>query len=1859
MGISLGLDGRSLGLDEGRSLPLRSFSSMGDSSSLVRRSSSLPATHWKVRMERRRLRRRKLSQYASAALAIHVEKPKDLSRAAAAYARIIKETASSGVSAPAIEFHIRANVSLQEATDAATTIVDTGGRRKAAVRFIGHTRSCGGSTCEIDGRGTNARLLKAHGEGVMVELRDVMLRGFHANDTGGGAVWLGEGATATITRVQFVDNDAGEDGDGGALLMSKSAAAVINACRFQGNRARRGGAIASRDVSQLAIFGRGVDVDGLACTLEANRANETGGALHISTDPRARAVAYGCDFIQNEATRDGGGAIAFSGDAFEVAARSAPPASLITSVRWFLAHNRRDITSRGYAGRFVLHWCDFRGNTASDGDGGALRISSGAFVDAKGVVLHGNVARRRGGAAAVHDRARLEIAAPCDITSNEAPAGAAIHLARGRFPRALDAFAQIERCQLVGNGAARAGDDAQGSVTVLLSPFVHASESFRVKFAPNVSGVPLDSGTSSGDDNSVDWADMAAARSSAVFSGAATALAASGVRQAGIINSFSIRLSGCRPLTVEESMQTPHAASLAAYAGGQDQLYLNDGWRNGTWPLQQVALPDITAHPFVDALSTASAPSPPPPSPPPMPPMSPPPPPTYVPPVIPEDAETVESADALRAALGAACTHRKPVVSIRLTRDVQLVSRLFFDAAECAGPTAVTVYGDCGRYAVGGGGACIIDGLNSSALLDVTGGFREGDTHTSHLTLVNFVLRNGYRAGFLDRFGACCAGDCGGGGVLVVTPSLGKGTMRVRFESVRFEHNVAMPPVKSGVEVKGAGLGGAVFVTAPPDGSTDGVQVTCEICSFVKNEALHGGAMSLGRNVPCDGERGFSRGLEASLRTVFFNGNLAANTGCGGDVCVAEGASANLVWGDAIWADTGGSLGSVSRTPAPPPPPRTPSPPPPPPSPLPPSPPPSAPPPPEAPPNATLHSIRHPTAIAFVGGDTGAFGSRCASGGNGCGLVLATSRRDSSRALLRCDALEARNMDRSFDDPLANVRWQRDVSAPDAAGQAPFATEARAVWAEPAMGIFRHPTGYPTVTFDTAPVFDSATPAYRFGPFTGPVGIFCSHCSALGLYAPEVQPNASAFPEATLASLWAEAVRATGAPDTTMPNTPRDADEPTWCLADGLTGKLAPCEVLYAVQSNIISAELPYGAFNDGVGGGIGLSVFASGYDVDAAGAPTLQPLPEALLAPPPLADLIQDTSNATVATNRLRVLASRPSFLEVIARQAVNLGYGQNSILLTSSPLDGIGPDFPVGVSVIRQSKPSHVLLSSLTPDDTGAYAGFGAYVEYVIKAEIPAVGFDDAFSASVRLDWASFSGSAENASHVPLIATPNLAGIPGVRVTVRSISLGNSPRDLGPSKPCMEVGKTFVCIALLAPIPGASAAAAIRILAPDGSTWKDFHVTLLRGFAPPAPPIPPPPHSSVTTTQGLSPPPPLLSSSPPPPPPPVPFPPPSPAPPPPPPPPPTPTPLASPPPPTPSPLLPPLSSTAPSGAFGNLLPSDMPSWFPFLIIAFLALLVGGGVYMVYRCACSRTGRAKKHDVSKMRKKSRGNADDDDVDDKDQQRSKKRRKPPSKLPPLEGAPHQSSPEKPGSKGAKKLPPISRPPKSADESEFQPSKAEKKVAKPPPLKSKSMPASSAGSAAAAAAASLHALPPKSATSSKAETETEQQSTWAEKRRRIPGPIERAPPTTLAPLPEGTKMPPMPPPPMPSAEPELPTRSSSPPRRSSSLPVRGRAPQNRSPLRIAPGESDDDGSESISQWLSRRSFASSPEPKGAGDDDDGGAMSVSVGSLRASLREVPAPGAISDDAADVRATMGGSRVGLLTSADSSQQIIFKR
>ncbi|GHP08879.1 hypothetical protein PPROV_000761600 [Pycnococcus provasolii] len=907
--------------------------------------------------------------------------------------------------------------------------------------------------------------------------------------------------------------------------------------------------------------------------------------------------------------------------------------------------------------------------------------------------------------------------------------------------------------------------------------------------------------------------------------------------------------------------------------------------------------------------------------------------------------------------------------------------------------------------------------------------------------------------------------------------------------------------------------------------------------------------------------------------------------------------------------------------------------------------------------------ISHPAAkhnIAFVGGDTGAFGSRCASGGNGCGLVLATSRRDSSRALLRCDALEARNMDRSFDDPLANVRWQRDVSAPDAAGQAPFATEARAVWAEPAMGIFRHPTGYPTVTFDTAPVFDSATPAYRFGPFTGPVGIFCSHCSALGLYAPEVQPNASAFPEATLASLWAEAVRATGAPDTTMPNTPRDADEPTWCLADGLTGKLAPCEVLYAVQSNIISAELPYGAFNDGVGGGIGLSVFASGYDVDAAGAPTLQPLPEALLAPPPLADLVQDTSNATVATNRLRVLASRPSFLEVIARQAVNLGYGQNSILLTSSPLDGIGPDFPVGVSVIRQSKPSHVLLSSLTPDDTGAYAGFGAYVEYVIKAEIPAVGFDDAFSASVRLDWASFSGSAENASHVPLIATPNLAGIPGVRVTVRSISLGNSPRDLGPSKPCMEVGKTFVCIALLAPIPGASAAAAIRILAPDGSTWKDFHVTLLRGFAPPAPPIPPPPHSSVTTTQGLSPPPPLLSSSPPPPPPPVPFPPPSPAPPPPPPPPPTPTPLASPPPPTPSPLLPPLSSTAPSGAFGNLLPSDMPSWFPFLLIAFLALLVGGGVYMVYRCACSRTGRAKKHDVSKMRKKSRGNADDDDVDDKDQQRSKKRRKPPSKLPPLEGAPHQTSPEKPGSKGAKKLPPISRPPKSADESELQPSKAEKKVAKPPPLKSKSMPASSAGSAAAAAAAaSLHALPPKSATSSKAKTETEQQSTWAEKRRRIPGPIERAPPTTLAPLPEGTKMPPMPPPPMPSAEPELPTRSSSPPKRSSSLPVRGRAPQNRSPLRIAPEESDDDGSESISQWLSRRSFASSPEPKGAGDDDDGGAMSVSVGSLRASLREVPAPGAISDDAADVRATMGGSRVGLLTSADSSQQIIFKR
>lgn len=257
----------------------------------------------------------------------------------------------------------------------------------------------------------------------------------------------------------------------------------------------------------------------------------------------------------------------------------------------------------------------------------------------------------------------------------------------------------------------------------------------------------------------------------------------------------------------------------------------------------------------------------------------------------------------------------------------------------------------------------------------------------------------------------------------------------------------------------------------------------------------------------------------------------------------------------------------------------------------------------------------------------------------------------------------------------------------------------------------------------------------------------------------------------------------------------------------------------------------------------------------------------------------------------------------------------------------------------------------------------------------------------------------------------------------------------------------------------------------------------------------------------------------------------------------------------------------------------------------------------------------------------------------------------PKKLPPLEGArkPNPSQmPRKPNESGQKreKLPPIGRapPPALAEPANGKSSKNSKKVALG---KSKSMPAAHNGHQAdedVREVMRMSAPPPKEAFAEEKPAEKEKKG----KRRPIPGPVAREP---LPNVPSETRGP-APPPPLPNAldgdalAPPEPSAEPTLPRRAQSMPAHRASPGKTATLRrLAPEESDDDGSESISQWLARRSFT--PEPV---DGDD---PSVPVGSLRGSPLRRPV------SRIDEGKAMSGSRVGLLTSADSSQQIIFKR
>ena len=176
----------------------------------------------------------------------------------------------------------------------------------------------------------SGRIMNVRSAQGKIEVLAKNLRFTHGAGEAGGALWIGDGATVSLTECQLENNTASE---GGAVYLSGTGKLIASQTVWENNEASRGGAVS---VGTSGIL----DLD--SCTFSSNTATEAGGALYVNSTLSNTRAAYitntlfdaneltatttsselgggacmivsgevefdGCDFLYNKsAVRDGG-----------------------------------------------------------------------------------------------------------------------------------------------------------------------------------------------------------------------------------------------------------------------------------------------------------------------------------------------------------------------------------------------------------------------------------------------------------------------------------------------------------------------------------------------------------------------------------------------------------------------------------------------------------------------------------------------------------------------------------------------------------------------------------------------------------------------------------------------------------------------------------------------------------------------------------------------------------------------------------------------------------------------------------------------------------------------------------------------------------------------------------------------------------------------------------------------------------------------------------------------------------------------------------------------------------------------------------------------------------------------------------------------------------------------------------------------------------------------------------------------------------------------------------------------------------------------------------------------------------------
>ncbi len=260
----------------------------------------------------------------------------------------------------------------------------------------------------------------------------------------GGAIYL-VSSPATITSCEFENNSA--DNVGGGAISNLLSDVLLMQCSFNGNTAEvgqvfnaGGGAIHNEDcapsiiectfVGNKAVSDDDWDQEGaggavynfrassilIECLFENNLAAEWGGAVWTrnTVEPILRPVFVDCEFLNNQATGQGGGAVYNFG---LVAAVIIACDFTNNKARWggglaewlsmshvvgcdFAANRTTALMGAGaicLEARTTFTNCTFRGNDAPDHVGGGVAVLNSSDVKFLNCTLHANQARFSGG----------------------------------------------------------------------------------------------------------------------------------------------------------------------------------------------------------------------------------------------------------------------------------------------------------------------------------------------------------------------------------------------------------------------------------------------------------------------------------------------------------------------------------------------------------------------------------------------------------------------------------------------------------------------------------------------------------------------------------------------------------------------------------------------------------------------------------------------------------------------------------------------------------------------------------------------------------------------------------------------------------------------------------------------------------------------------------------------------------------------------------------------------------------------------------------------------------------------------------------------------------------------------------------------------------------------------------------------------------------------------------------------------------------------------------------------------------------------------------------------------------------------